>query len=356
MLRNCLHYRLYYDDYFKLIISSRIAGQFHTQNMESSNKKNMALKLELWLAAKQSGGVTPVQSPLRPVIHTTSSHQRVPGFLTTFPTADGATKTLRKSFSRSTPTSGEDVQTMSSSSIRAASSPLRTLPTDGVLTPVSPKINQFTIFSEVDNDENSKENQPYRDQNITSNVIPPKVSKLCQSSITTKCFQLDQPNKGATVSGKTHRKSASKSLPESLDHTEFASGDYIPADHSVHYNENLSFELKHSKLFVKPSKISLNNWDNFEMKAKFLQEELQAMTVLNSILEQRVNELEQTISQDRLDANESASNRGKKHKSELKRLANERSSYEDRANQMVTQMGEQMALLQSMAMGRIEVT
>lgn len=316
----------------------------------------MALKLELWLAAKQSGGVTPISSPLRPVIHTTSSHQRVSGFLTTFSTADGATKSFRKSFSRSIPTSDEDILKMSSSSIKAASSPLRTLSLDDVLTPVSTKINQFTIFSEVDNDENSKENYPCRDQNVTSNVIRPKVSKLCPSSTTTKCLLSDQPLKGATVSDKPQKKSISKSAPESLDHTEFTSGDYIPADHSEHYNGTLSAELKHSKLFVKPCRISLDTWDTFEVKAKFLQDELQAMTFLNSILEQRVNELEQTISQDRLDANESASNRGKKHKLELKRLALERSSYEDRANQMVTQMGEQMALLQTMAMGRIEVT
>jgi len=83
--------------------------------------------------------------------------------------------------------------------------------------------------------------------------------------------------------------------------------------------------------------------------------ELHAMMFLNSIQEQKIIELEQMISKDRLEQNETSLSRGKKHKAEVKKLATERASYEERANQMISDMGEQMGLLQSMAMSRIEV-
>jgi hypothetical protein len=97
--------------------------------------------------------------------------------------------------------------------------------------------------------------------------------------------------------------------------------------------------------------------ENQQMHNKYVRatEELHAMMFLNSIQEQKINELEQIISKDRLEQNETSLSRGKKHKAEVKKLASERASYEERANQMISDMGEQMGLLQSMAMTRIEV-
>jgi hypothetical protein len=92
----------------------------------------------------------------------------------------------------------------------------------------------------------------------------------------------------------------------------------------------------------------------FENKHE-ITKELHAMMFLNSIQEQKIIELEQMISKDRLEQNETSLSRGKKHKAEVKKLATERASYEERANQMISDMGEQMGLLQSMAMSRIEV-
>ena len=91
-----------------------------------------------------------------------------------------------------------------------------------------------------------------------------------------------------------------------------------------------------------------------ERNATCWQEELQAMTFLNGVQEQQLLELEESVHRMRLDANEAISNRIRKHKTELKRLATDRANYEDQANQMIAQMGEQMGLLQQMAMSRIE--
>jgi len=84
--------------------------------------------------------------------------------------------------------------------------------------------------------------------------------------------------------------------------------------------------------------------------------EIQAQQFLNSILEQKVEELECQISSDRLNRNESLSNKTRKYKQEIEKLTSERKLYEERANAMCLQMTEQMTLLQSTAMVRIEVS
>jgi hypothetical protein len=55
-----------------------------------------------------------------------------------------------------------------------------------------------------------------------------------------------------------------------------------------------------------------------------------------------------------LDQNEHISSKNRKHKSEIKKLNNDRHEYEERANQMMSEMNEQMSMLQTMAMKRIE--
>ena len=75
---------------------------------------------------------------------------------------------------------------------------------------------------------------------------------------------------------------------------------------------------------------------------------------LIGVQEQQIIELEDIISRERLELNENRSALIRKHKMEMKKMTIERTSYEERANQMVAQMQEQMTLLQQMAMGRIE--
>jgi hypothetical protein len=151
--------------------------------MESSNKKNMALKLELWLSAKQTGASIP--APLRHVVQSNNSHRRVSGFLA----QESVLKSRRKSFSRSIPPTDEESHPIVNR-VSAASKP-KTAACKilaGEIT-LPPKINNFAIFKEDIDDDNTKENQPFRDQNISPNVIHPHSNRL--SSV--------QQSKGITV-------------------------------------------------------------------------------------------------------------------------------------------------------------
>lgn len=98
------------------------------------------------------------------------------------------------------------------------------------------------------------------------------------------------------------------------------------------------------------SQINSENQNRIQMA----EEEINALYFENSIQQQRIKELEQSISSDRIDHNESSSNKARKHKAELKQLAKEKSEYEERANTMIQQMAEQMTTLQNMAMERID--
>eukprot|EP01036_Dinobryon_divergens_P025197 gene25197-33723_t len=92
-----------------------------------------------------------------------------------------------------------------------------------------------------------------------------------------------------------------------------------------------------------------------EDRASMLLEELHVFKFLNSIQEQKINELEQTISTNRMEHNESMSSKTRKHKAIVKKLTFERSEHEARTNAMISQLNEQMSLLQKMAMERMEV-
>jgi hypothetical protein len=313
--------------------------------MESSNKKNMALKLELWLSAKQTGASIP--APLRHVVQSNNSHRRVSGFLA----QESVLKSRRKSFSRSIPPTDEESHPIVNR-VSAASKP-KTAACKilaGEIT-LPPKINNFAIFKEDIDDDNTKENQPFRDQNISPNVIHPHSNRL--SSV--------QQSKGITVPSRPFVVSkVSCGSPES---------NISQPSPPVLKSEERSARCSRSNSIGRLSCGSLNSADHEIRGSLFsdscvqnkcneisLQEDLHAMLFLNSVLEQKINELEQTISQDRLEQYENGANRVKKHKLELKRLALDRANYEERANQMIAEMGEQMALLQTMCMGRIEVS
>ena len=313
--------------------------------MEASNKKNMALKLELWLSAKQSGASIP--APLRHVVQSNNSHRRVSGFLT----QENVLKSRRKSFSRPIPTSDEDCSPSSvklSATSKTKTTPSKNLSGEGIL---PPKINHFAIFKEDIDDENCKENQPFRDQNISPNVIHTHSNRLSSAQQSKGITVPSKPFVGSRVSCGSPESHVSQPSPppaSSLISDERNSRSNSIERLSSGSIDNSDLDIR-SSLFSDSCHLSKNN----EIS---LQEDLNAMLFLNSVLEQKINELEQTISPDRLEHYENGANRGKKHKLELKRLALDRANYEERANQMIAEMGEQMALLQSMAMGRIEVS
>lgn len=84
-------------------------------------------------------------------------------------------------------------------------------------------------------------------------------------------------------------------------------------------------------------------------------EEANSNRFMCSLQEQRIVELEQQQSRDRMDRNEALSQKSRKHRAVVKKLNQDRAAYEERADQMIQQMNEQMGQLQKMAMSRIEV-
>jgi hypothetical protein len=84
------------------------------------------------------------------------------------------------------------------------------------------------------------------------------------------------------------------------------------------------------------------------------QEDANSVRFMCSLQEQRIMELEQKQSSDRMDMNEALSQKSRKHRAAVKKLNQERAEYEERADSMIHQMTEQMAQLQKMAMSRIE--
>ena len=312
--------------------------------MDNSNKKNMALKLEQWLLAKQAGATLP--SPLRPVVHAPATNRRTSSLLA----QETPIKTRRKSFSRLTPQSDDDVHNKASSAAKPKMSPSKRQSGDGMMLL---KPNQFAIFVEEIDDENSKENQPVR----ASNVIRQDANRLNTSLGVDK----SHPSESKSISS-TSRQQQCVTTSEvrepaseiSLSLSNICTDEPTPPATKKSTHGTLSADNS-----VTPglrNRDSLATVHHHEKSIEIsLQEDLQAMMFLNSVLEQKIIELEQTISRDRLEQNEHGANRGKKHKAELKRLTQERSNYEERANQMMTEMGEQMLLLQNTAMGRIEV-
>jgi hypothetical protein len=84
-------------------------------------------------------------------------------------------------------------------------------------------------------------------------------------------------------------------------------------------------------------------------------EEANALRFFSSLQEQRIEELDQQVSSNRLERNEALSQKSRKHRAAVKKMNQDRAEYEARADSMIQQMTEQMALLQKMAMSRIEV-
>lgn len=120
----------------------------------------------------------------------------------------------------------------------------------------------------------------------------------------------------------------------------------------VHQIQSLKEELreKEEELAHARSEVTIANAAKNEA-----QEDASATKFMCSLQEQRIEELEQQTSRERLERNEALSEKSRKHKQIIKKLTQDRASYEERADLMIKQMNEQMTQLQQMAMSRIEV-
>lgn len=88
-------------------------------------------------------------------------------------------------------------------------------------------------------------------------------------------------------------------------------------------------------------------------RCELANQDVESMMFLSSVTEQRVQELEHQISQDRMSQNEFNGKKTRKYKEECERLEKEKSAYETRANAMILELQGQMVSLQESAMGRI---
>lgn len=306
--------------------------------MGEEPRKSMALKLERWLqhrnevslAKQTSGNIISTPSPLRPVVQTTTSSQRrVSGYLT-------ALSMDNKSISRQI-SNTEDINRSNNDIIK---SPLKSsLPTN----------TQEETHVESSSKENKENQSCHIKLKATNNVIKTQsrqsiLHEIVESSNASSDIQsIADQNVQSTIATPvaTHR------IPLENKATTLKTNNSMQSPQAK--------EVEKVKSKESEGTYSAKAFWNEVNKQAVCQNELEAMIFLNSIQEQQINELVQKISKSRLDQNEDLVNRGKKHKHELKKIAKDRASYEERANEMISQMGEQMALLQSMAMSRIEV-
>jgi hypothetical protein len=89
--------------------------------------------------------------------------------------------------------------------------------------------------------------------------------------------------------------------------------------------------------------------------AQMSQQEIECLNFANDVLIQRSNEIEEQLTRERMRYHEKDNHRVDKYREEIKSLKAKNSEYERRANEMVTEMNQQMSQLQDMAMSRIEV-
>lgn len=123
-------------------------------------------------------------------------------------------------------------------------------------------------------------------------------------------------------------------------------------------NEQLQIRLEEKTIKLDEALLNIKNLEissgELSNKSKMAQEEIFAYMFENSVQAQKIEELEQAISKDRIETSEAIADKVRKHKDELRKLATERAEYENRANYMIREVNDQMAMLQQMAMQRIE--
>ena len=91
------------------------------------------------------------------------------------------------------------------------------------------------------------------------------------------------------------------------------------------------------------------------LRGKLAMEEVVSVQCLNDILEQKNLELDCQLSKERMLMNESSSEKARKHKQDMEKMRAEKADYEKRADDLVSQLNEQMTQLQTCAMDRIAV-
>jgi len=151
--------------------------------------------------------------------------------------------------------------------------------------------------------------------------------------------------------------------PNIIEYTDFRLMKISKLEKSIEYARseikqlnNDTSNLKREKIILEVKNHSLEEQKkDIEVRANAFYLEIERQSFLNSVLEQKINELSHQISMDRLNSNELLSSKRKKFREDLEKLTKEKIMYEERANAMCAQMTEQMALLQTTAMGRIEV-
>jgi hypothetical protein len=125
---------------------------------------------------------------------------------------------------------------------------------------------------------------------------------------------------------------------------------------SVSHNEMQKLREKNAELIKQVNIANHERKEAFKI-AKMSVAENAALQFENDIMNQTVEDLEMQLSQARMMAFESQedTNKIKKQNSTIRFLRQKNEEYETRANTMVTEMTEQMAMLQDMAMKRIQV-
>lgn len=117
------------------------------------------------------------------------------------------------------------------------------------------------------------------------------------------------------------------------------------------YNKDI--EINKLYKLLEESELKRNENEN---NHKMANEEINSCNFMSSLLDQKVEELEQQLSSERMNHNETMNQKSRKHKNVIKKMNQDRNDYETRADSMIQQMNEQMLQLQNMAMGRIEVS
>lgn len=123
--------------------------------------------------------------------------------------------------------------------------------------------------------------------------------------------------------------------------------------------EGLKQELIRSKMeanqALECANLALERQREAETRCEMSTDDIHALRFENSILHQKMEEMDEKCSQYRMDQNERIARKDRKQKADMKRLMTEKSEYEDRANKMIQQLNDQLMNLQQLAMQRIQV-
>jgi hypothetical protein len=189
---------------------------------------------------------------------------------------------------------------------------------------------------------NSGTGKPNSDRNICISI--PELKDAAYSK------ENESPNPGSQIKGDFQSKEIDKLKNELKMHLQARQS----ASDNAYQQELYKLREEYKSLCNRLRESEEMQWEAIA-RGKMALEEAQALYFENDVLKQQIDELENSISTERLLANESAASKQKKHKLEITKLREEKSIYEDKTNDMITQLNDQMMQLQNMAMARINV-